>query len=78
MPLEAYANYVMDPLQLGFSFRVKPPTNFIYYMLLYVMVFFLLSGPHVAAVFTNGDSTIGICTAATLWNIPLAGTCASC
>ena len=26
MPLQAYANYDMGPLQVGFSFRVEPPT----------------------------------------------------
>ena len=30
MPLQPYANYAMDPPQVGFSFRVEPPTVFIY------------------------------------------------
>ena len=30
MPLQAYADYAMGPLQEGFSFRVEPPTIFLY------------------------------------------------
>ena len=32
MPLQAYANYTMDPPGVGFSFRVEPPTILYFYM----------------------------------------------
>ena len=40
MPLQACANYVMGPLQVVFSFRVEPPTIFLY-VLVFVMVYAL-------------------------------------
>ena len=41
-------------------------------------VCFLLSGSHVAAMLTNGGSTIGVHDMTTLWSIPLGGICTLC
>ena len=38
MPIYAYANYAMGPLQVGLSFRVEPPTAFLY-VLVSVLVY---------------------------------------
>ena len=38
MPLQTYANYAMGPPQIGFSFRVEPPTILFFIFLLYVLV----------------------------------------
>ena len=32
IPLHTYANYAIDPPQVGFSFRVEPPTVLYFYM----------------------------------------------
>ena len=80
MSLQAYPNFAMGPPQVGCSFRVQPPT------VLYFDMFgacsgvcFLLSGAMLDAVFTCGNSTIGVCIIATptLWNLPMAGICAT-
>ena len=53
MPLQAYANYAMDPPQVGFSFRVEPPTILYFYMFgVCSGVCFLLSGAMLDAIFT--------------------------
>ena len=64
-------------LRWVFSFRIEPHTNLLCWGVWY-SVCFLLSGSPVAAIFTIWDSTTRVCTAATLWSIPLAGICASC
>ena len=77
LPL-AYASYTMGSPQVGFFFRVEPPT--ILY-LIYVWCLFwcllLLLGAKLDAVFTYGGSTIRVCTLATLWSLPMAGICAT-
>ena len=49
----------------------------IHYVCVCYSVCFLLSGSHVAAMFTNGGSTIEVCIITTLWSITLEGICAS-
>ena len=71
MPLHAYANYAMGSPQVGFFFRVEPPHCFVYYMFCVSCgVCFLLSSAMLDAIFTPGDSTIGVCTIATLGVYP--------
>ena len=36
---QAYTYYCMGTPQMSFYFRIQPPTNFFYYMLVYIMVF---------------------------------------
>ena len=78
MPLQAYANYAMGPPQVGFFFRVEPPTILYFYMFgVCSGVCFLLSGAMLDAIFTYGGSTIGVCTISILWNLLMAGICAT-
>ena len=73
VPLLAYGNYAMGSPQVGFFFRVEPPT--ILYMMCWCLFWCLLSalGVQLDAVFTYGGSTIKVCTFATLWSLPMAG-----
>ena len=63
IPLQAYANHAMGPPQVGFSFRVLPPT-----ILSFICVgvcsgiCFLLLGAMLDAIFTYAGSTIGVGT----------------
>ena len=78
MPPLAYANYAMGSPQVGFFFRVEPPSICILYMSgVHSGVFFLLLGAKLDAVFTYGDSTVRVCTLATLWSLSRAGICAT-
>ena len=55
MPLQAYAYYATGPPQVGFSFRVEPPTVFVLYMFgICYGTCFLLSGAMLDAIFTYG------------------------
>ena len=77
VPLLAYANYAMGAPQVGFFFRVEPPT--ISYMFgVCSGACFLLLGAKLDAIFTSGGSTIRVCTFATLWSLPMAGISATC
>ena len=78
VPLQACANYAMGSPQVGFFFRVVPPTNFVYYMFgVCSGVCFLLSGAMLDAIFTPGGSTIGVCTITAPCSLPMAGICAT-
>ena len=77
VPLQSYADYAMGPLQVGFSFRVEPPTICIFMFGVCSGVYFLLSGSMLDAILTYGGSTIGICTITTLWSLTMAGICAT-
>ena len=69
MPLQAYGNCAIGPLQVGFSFIVEPPTICIFICLVSVLMYaFMLSGAML--ILTYGGSTIGVCTIATLWSLP--------
>ena len=60
MSFQAYGNYAMGPPQVGFSFRVKPPTVLYFYMSgVCSGVCFLFSGTMLDAVFTNGALPVG-------------------
>ena len=65
----------MGSPQVGFFFRVEPPTILYIICLVSVLVsaFFLLSGAMLDAIFTSEGSTMGVCTIATLWKLPLGG-----
>ena len=78
MPPLASANYAMGSPQVGFFFRVEPPTilYLIYVWCLFWCLLFIL-GAKLGAVFTYGGSTIRVCTLATLWSVPMAGICAT-
>ena len=78
MPPLAYANYAMGSPQVGFFFRVEPPTilYLIYVWCLFWCLLFIL-GAELDAVFTYGGSTIRVCILATLWSVPMAGICAT-
>ena len=78
MPLLAYANYAMGSPQVGFFFRVEPPTIlYLIYVWFHSGVCFSLLGAELDAIFTYGGSTIRVCTFATLWSLPMAGLCAT-
>ena len=66
-----------ESYQVSFLFQ---SWSFHWCIMLYVSacngVCFLFWGYHVAAIFTNEGSTVGICSAAALWSILLAGMCA--
>ena len=64
MASQAYATYVMGPPQVSSFFSVKPPTNLLIYVDVCYVVCFTLSGAILDAIFTNGGSTIGVCTTA--------------
>ena len=53
------------------------PQILMLHAIVYYGVCFLLSGSHVAPMFTNENSTIGVYNTATLQSIPLAGICPS-
>ena len=78
MPPLAYANYAMGSPQVGFFFRVEPPTilYLIYFWCLFWCLLFIL-GAKLDAIFTYGGSTIRVCTLATLWSVPMAVICAT-
>ena len=78
MPPLANANYAMGSPQVGFFFRVEPPTvlYLIYVWCLFWCLLFIL-GAKLDAVFTYGGSTVRVCTLATLWSVPMAGICAT-
>ena len=79
LPLQTHANYAMGSPQVGFFFRVEPPTIFCITCLVSCFsVCFLLSGAMLDATFTLGGSTIGVCTTVeTPWGLPVAGICAT-
>ena len=78
MPPLAYANYAMGSPQVGFFFRVEPPTvlYLIYVWCLFWCLLFIL-GAELDIVFTYGGSTIRVCILATLWSVPMVGICAT-
>ena len=59
MSSQAYTNYAMDPMKVGFSLRVEPSNIFLCHWLVSVMDCFLLSDSHVAAMFTSGNQQLG-------------------
>ena len=77
IPLLAYANYAMGSPQVGFFFRVEPPTVLYIMFGVHSFVCFLLLGAELDAVFTYVSSTVRFCTFATLWSLPMAGICAT-
>ena len=77
IPFQAYANYVMGPPQVRFSFRVEPPTDFSIYNGVCYGVCFLFSGSTLDASFTYDGSITGICITTALQSIPMAGICKS-
>ena len=77
MPPHAYDNYVMGPLQVGFSFRVEPLTDLLICVGVCYGASSLLSGAMMDAILTYGGSTIGVCTTEAFWIMPMAGICAS-
>ena len=48
-----------------------------HYILHWCLLWYMLLGSCVAAMLTNGSLTIGVCSAATLWGMPLDSICAS-
>ena len=46
MPLQASANYTMGPLQVGCSFRVEPPTTFLYVLVSVLVYAFCFQVPY--------------------------------
>ena len=61
-----------------FLFQSWASHSFVYYMFRVCSgVCFLLSGAMLDVIFTPGDSTIGVCTIATPWSLPMAGICAT-
>ena len=75
MPIHTYPNYAMDPPQVGFFFRIEPPT--ILYIICLVSVLVSAFRCHAECHIHLGGSTGGVCTIATLWSLPMAGICAS-
>ena len=73
MPLQVYANYAMGPPHVNFFSELSLPPVFIICIGVCSGVCFLLSGAMLDAIFTNLGSTIGICTNAAFWSIPMAG-----
>ena len=78
MPLHAYANYAMGSPQVGFFFRVESPIILYIICLVPVLVSaFYFQVPHWMPYSPLGDQSLGFCTIATLWSLPLAGICAT-
>ena len=75
MPLPAYTNYAMGPPQVSFSFRVDPPT--VLFLYVWCLLWCMLSGAILDAVFTYGSLTIDVCIVAALWSFSMAGICAT-
>ena len=76
VPLLAYANYAMGSPQVGFFFRVEPPTILYIICLVSVLVSaFYFQVPRLDAIFPYWGSTVRVCTIGTLWSLPMAGTC---
>ena len=77
MPLQTYAIYAMGSPQIGFFFRVEPPT--ILYIILWCLFWCLLSTfrCHAGCHIHLGGLTIGVCTIATPCSLPVAGICAT-
>ena len=77
MPLQAYANYAMCPLQAGFSFRVESPT--VLYFSLFGVFWCMLSAfrCHAGCCIHLWGWTIGVCTIVALWSLPIKGICAT-
>ena len=73
MSLQAYANYAMGPPQVGFSFRIEPPT--IFYMCWY-LIWCMLSAFRCHAGCHIHMWGLNHCTIASLWSLPMAGICA--
>ena len=76
IPLQAYANYVLGPPQVGFSFTVEPPTIFTCFVSVLVSAF-CFQMPCWMLYSPMGGSTIGVCTIAALLSLPMAGICAT-
>ena len=77
MPFLAYVNYAMGSPQVGFFFRVEPPTILYLYMFGVHSGVCLNLGAELDAIFTYWGSTVRVCTLATLWSLPMAGICAT-
>ena len=77
VPLQAYANYAMGSPQVGFFFRVETqPFCILYVWCLFWCVhstFRCHAGCHICP----WGSTVGVCTIATPWSLPMAGICAA-
>ena len=59
MPLQAYANYAMGPSQVGFSFRVEPPTILFLYVWCLFWCMISLSGAMLDAIFIYWATPLG-------------------
>ena len=77
LPL-AYANFAMGSPQVGFFFRVEPPT-IVYLIYVWCLFWHLLFTfrCQIGCCIHLGGSTVGVCTFATLWSLPMAGICAT-
>ena len=64
IPSKVYANYAMGPPQVSFYFTFEPPNYFLHPVLVFAFCF--LSHLHVAAMFTNEVSSVGVCNTAIL------------
>ena len=71
MPSQAYPNYAISPPHVSFVFQNWASHWFMLYVGFYYGVSFLLSGSHVAAMFTSWGSNSRVCIIVTLRSIPL-------
>ena len=72
MPSQAYANYAMVLIRWVFLLEGWVPHQFLYFGVCYC-VCFLLSGSECGCHIHNVGLTVGVCTTATHWSIPMVG-----
>ena len=73
-PFQAYSSYAMGPPEVRFLFsKFRLQSSFLCRCMLWCLL--SESGSNVAAMFTNCSPAIEVCTATTLWSIPMAGMC---
>ena len=78
MSLQVCANYAMGFPQVGFFFRIEPLTVLYIICLVSVLVSaFYFKVPCWMSYQPLGVSTIGVCTIATPWSLPVAGICST-
>ena len=77
-PLQAYANYAMGSPQVGFIFRVEPPTIlYIIYLLSFLVSVFYFQVPCWMPYSPIGLNPLGFASLQPLMSLPVAGICAT-
>ena len=77
LSLQGYVNYAMGSAQVGFFFRVEPPTILYIICLVSVLVFVFYFSCHAGCCFHPWELNHWGLHHATLWSLPMAGICAT-